>query len=413
MIFGLLGKTLGHSYSPRIHQFLGNDDYQLFERDPEELEEFFNNPSLQGINITIPYKTQALQICQTVSNIAKRIGCVNTMVRQEDGSWYGHNTDYDGFIYLLKRAHIDVINRHCLILGDGATATTVHVALENLGATSITHLSRHQYPTYADVEKFYEKTEIIINTTPVGMYPHNSACLIDITKFPYLEGVADVIYNPHRTGLLLQADSLDIPYSDGLPMLVAQAIAAGNLFQHTQHDPSHVESILTEIRKELENIILIGMPGAGKTTVGLALASDLDRPFCDADVIFKEQFGQSCADYILEHGEGDFRIKESEILRELGSQTGLVIATGGGCVTVQDNYIHLRQNGRIYQLIRPITELSTVGRPLSQGGLERLHELEKIRKPLYEAFAQCQIKNTTVQEAVIAIKEDFYAHISD
>ncbi len=413
MAFGLLGKTLGHSYSPRIHHSLGNDDYQLFERKPEELDEFFSDPSLQGLNITIPYKIDALKACKEVSPIAKRIGCVNTMVRQEDGSWYGHNTDYDGFLYLLQRASIDVADKHCLILGDGATSTTVHVALEMLGAASITHLSRHQYPTYDDVAEFHERTQIIINTTPVGMYPHAPERLINIVAFSHVEGVVDVIYNPHRTALLLQAESLGIPHSDGLPMLVAQAVAAGNLFQQKQHAPSSIEQILVEIRKELENIILIGMPGVGKTTIGAALAEELDRPFCDADIVFKEKLGLSSGEYINTYGEAAFREKESDILRELGSKTGLVIATGGGCVTVPENYIPLRQNGRIYQLIRPVEELPIADRPLSQGGLERLKELEQIRTPLYEKFAQCKIENHTIENTILAIKEDFYAHISD
>ena len=412
-LFGLLGKTLGHSYSPRIHHALGNTDYTLFERNPEELESFFADTTLQGLNITIPYKIQALHACQSISDIAARIGCVNTMVRQSDGSWYGHNTDYDGFLYMLQRAHIDVTNKHCLILGDGATSTTVHVALENLQVASITHVSRHQFPTYSDLATFQEKTQIIINTTPIGMYPNNPTSLIDISNFPNLTGVADVVYNPHRTAILLQAESLGLPYSDGLPMLIAQAVSAANLFQNKTHDPDCIERILTDIRQELENIILIGMPGVGKTTVGMELAKELGHTFCDADIIFAEQVGMSSGDYIVQHGEEAFRKKESEILNQLGSQTGLIIATGGGCVTVPDNYLYLRQNGRIYQLIRPVAQLATTGRPLSQGGMERLIELEQIRTPLYEAFAQCKVENQTVAIAVSAIKEDFYAHISD
>ena len=204
MKFGLLGRTLGHSFSPRIHNALGNTNYELFEREPSQLQEFFANPELQGINITFPYKVNALEACDVVDPRAERIGCVNTMVRK-DGKWHGYNTDYDGFVFTLKHASIDVSGKECIILGDGASSATVHVALEDLGAKSITHLSRKTAPLYTDAPNYYETAQIIINCTPIGMYPHNPANLIDIMQFSKLEGVVDLIYNPRRTVLLLQA----------------------------------------------------------------------------------------------------------------------------------------------------------------------------------------------------------------
>lgn len=412
MKFGLLGMTLGHSYSPRIHHDLGNTGYELFECDPSQLSTFFQNPALQGLNITIPYKVKALKACHTVSAIANRIGCVNTMVRQENGQWYGHNTDYDGFIYMLRRAHIPIKGNHCLVLGDGATSKTAHVALTDLGARSITHMSRHTPPTYDAIEQFYETTQVIINTTPVGMYPHNPDALINVEAFHHLVGVSDVIYNPHRTGLLIQTDSLGIPSTDGLPMLVAQAVYAAKLFQGQDYDDHTIESSLQSLRQELENIVLVGMPGVGKTTVGRQLAKVLHRPFYDSDDVFLREVGQSSSAYINMYGEAAFRVKESAILRELGTKTGVVIATGGGCVTVPENYIYLRQNGRIYQITRPLEELDMTDRPLSKGGLPALHQLAAIRTPMYESFAQRTISNRVVSETVALIKEDFYESIS-
>ena len=230
MKFGLLGRTLGHSFSPRIHSALGNTNYELFEREPSQLQEFFADPELQGINITIPYKVNALEACDVVDPRAERIGCVNTMVRK-DGKWHGYNTDYDGFVFTLQHAGIDVADKECIILGDGASSATVHVALEDLGAKNIVHLSRKTAPFYGDAPNYYETAQIVINCTPIGMYPHNPANLIDITQFSKLEGVVDLIYNPRRTILLLQAEMMEIPHCDGLPFLVAQGVEAANHFQ--------------------------------------------------------------------------------------------------------------------------------------------------------------------------------------
>ena len=276
MKFGLLGRTLGHSFSPHIHGVLGNTNYELFEREPSQLQEFFDDQELQGINITFPYKVNALEACDVVDPRAERIGCVNTMVRK-DGKWHGYNTDYDGFVFTLQHAGIDVSGKECIILGDGASSATVHVALEDLGAKSITHLSRKTAPFYDDAPNYYETAQIIINCTPIGMYPHNPASLIDITQFSKLEGVVDLIYNPRRTILLLQAEMMDVPHCDGLPFLVAQGVEAANHFQGESFGTKEIEQILRDMRREKENIILIGMPGVGKTTVGKALGEEMGR----------------------------------------------------------------------------------------------------------------------------------------
>ncbi len=410
MKFGLLGRTLGHSFSPRIHNALGNTNYELFEREPSQLQEFFANPELQGINITFPYKVNALEACDVVDPRAERIGCVNTMVRK-DGKWHGYNTDYDGFVFTLKHAGIDVSGKECIMLGDGASSATVHVALEDLGAKNIVHLSRKTAPFYGDAPNYYETAQIIINCTPIGMYPHNPASLIDIMQFSKLEGVVDLIYNPRRTVLLLQAEMMDIPHCDGLPFLVAQGVEAANHFQGESFGTKEIEQILRDMRREKENIVLIGMPGVGKTTVGKALGEEMGRTCVDVDHELEKEIG-NIATYITEQGEPAFREKEAEMIAKFGTQTGLIISTGGGCVTVPKNFAHLRQNGRIYQLTQPVENLSTSGRVLSSGGIERLRELEEIRTPMYESFAQCIVEhNRNAPKTVAAILEDFEANL--
>ena len=398
-MFGLLGRTLGHTYSPMIHSALGNPQYTIFEVEPEDIQAFFQRPDLQGLNITIPYKINAMQACQSISDIAESIGCVNTMVKQKDGSWYGTNTDYDGFLATLSWSNIVVKEKHCLILGDGASSNTVHVALERLGAASITHISRHRFPKYEHIAQFYERAQIIINCTPVGMYPHCPNQSIQLAPFTRLEGVIDLIYNPHRTGIVLEAETLGIPHVNGLIFLLAQAIAASSLFLDRTYDESILSDLYKQFRQVQENIVLIGMPGSGKSTIGEALANLTGRTLVDIDNRITEEVG-SISDYILTHGEPAFRTIEAKIIADVGKQTGLIISTGGGAVTIPENFAPLRQNGRIYEIYRPLEELDTTGRVLSSGGIERLQQLYTVRAPLYARFHQAQVLNIGTPESV-------------
>lgn len=410
-MFGLLGRTLGHTYSPMIHQSLGNTSYDIFEMEPDQLQDFFNRSDLQGLNITIPYKINALQACHHISDIAEAIGCVNTMVREADGSWYGTNTDYDGFLATLDWSSIEVKNKHCLILGDGASSNTVHVALERLGAASITHISRHRFPTYGHIAQFYERAQIIINCTPVGMYPYCPDQSIQLAPFTHLEGVIDLVYNPHRTAILIEAESLNILHVNGLVFLLAQAMAASALFLHRTYDKSILSGLYKQFRRNQENIVLIGMPGSGKSTIGEALAKLTGRTLIDIDNRITEEVG-AISDYILTHGEPAFRAIESRIISDVGKQTGLIISTGGGAVTTPENFAPLRQNGRIYEIYRLLEELDTTGRVLSSGGIERLQELYTVRAPLYARFRQAQVLNTGTPESVAQrILTDLYSNL--
>lgn len=410
-MFGLLGRTLGHTYSPMIHQSLGNTSYDIFEMEPDQLQDFFNRSDLQGLNITIPYKINALQACHHISDIAEAIGCVNTMVREADGSWYGTNTDYDGFLATLDWSSIEVKNKHCLILGDGASSNTVHVALERLGAASITHISRHRFPTYGHIAQFYERAQIIINCTPVGMYPYCPDQSIQLAPFTHLEGVIDLVYNPHRTAILIEAESLNILHVNGLVFLLAQAMAASALFLHRTYDKSILSGLYKQFRRNQENIVLIGMPGSGKSTIGEALAKLTGRTLIDIDNRITEEVG-AISDYILTHGEPAFRAIESRIISDVGKQTGLIISTGGGAVTTPENFAPLRQNGRIHEIYRPLEELDTTGRVLSSGGIERLQELYTVRAPLYARFRQAQVLNTGTPESVAQrILTDLYSNL--
>ena len=398
MEYGLIGERLGHSHSPRIHGLLADYDYQLRELSPEELPAFLEARDFRGLNVTIPYKKTVLPYCDQLGEGAQRIGCVNTLVHCPDGTLFGDNTDYYGIRAALNRGGVDPKSRHCLVLGTGGTSLTATRALEDLGAVSVKRVSRKGPLNYENV---YERTdtEIIVNTTPVGMYPNNGTAAVDLSRFPNLRGVADVVYNPLKTALLLQAEALGIPHAGGLTMLVVQAARAAELFTGNAIAEEKVEAVLRKVKADVTNLVLIGMPGSGKSTLGRLAAQLLNRPFLDADTIIVEKAGISIPEIFEKEGEAGFRRRETEVLSELGKQSGVVIATGGGAVLRQENLPLLRQNGWICRLRRPVEELPMEGRPLS-ASLQRLKEMEVEREPYYAAAADETLTNAGEPEAL-------------
>ena len=401
MICGLLGKTLGHSYSPLIHSYLGQYEYRLFEKQPHELEDFLKRGEFEGLNVTMPYKKDVIPYLDALSPIAARLGAVNTIVRRE-GKLIGHNTDYAGFLSMVHRSGLDPAAKKVLILGSGGASATAVAVMEDLGADVIV-ISRGGENNYNNLYTMHTDAAIIVNTTPVGMYPNTDFSPISISAFPALEGVLDVIYNPTNTMLLQLAQESGVYGMSGLWMLVAQAKEASEWFQNCTIPDEKITQIHNLVRAQVENIVLIGMPGCGKTTVGKALADKLGRQFFDADAEIAKKANMSIPEIFAKEGEDGFRSREIKVLSELGKQSGLVIATGGGCVTFSINHSFLHQNGRIFWLKRDISQLPTDGRPLSQKG--NLEEMYRIRKPLYESFADVIIESETVEQAVQQIME--------
>ena len=395
---GLLGRKLGHSYSPQIHSHLASYEYTLFEKEPEELEAFLKNGGFTGLNVTIPYKKDVIPYLDELSPTAKRLGAVNTIVRREDGSLIGHNTDYFGFCSMVGRSGLTVAGKKVLVLGSGGASNTAVAALEEMGAQVVV-ISRSGENNYDNLHR-HADAAVIVNTTPVGMYPKTGVSPISLERFQKLEGVLDVVYNPARTQLLLDAESRGLTTMNGLWMLVAQAKESAEWFAGVQIPDGKIAKIHGLLRAQMENIVLIGMPGCGKTTVGQALVTMQGKRFVDADAVLEERVGRKITDIIPTDGEEAFRQMETDTLAELGKQSGLVIATGGGCVTREWNYPLLHQNGTILWLTRELDKLPTHGRPLSQTG--KLQQMYAVREPMYRRFADAVISNDAAVEQTIA-----------
>ena len=385
--YGLLGEKLGHSYSPQIHAQLASYPYDLYEVAPERLDAFLRTTELAGMNVTIPYKKAVIPYCKALSPAAARIGSVNTLVRRADG-WYGDNTDYDGFCYMAR--DFAIAGKKALVLGNGGVSLTVQQALRDLGAREAVVISRRGPDNYQNLAR-HADAQIIANATPVGMYPNNGASPLDLAGFPRLEGVLDLIYNPARTALLLQAERRGIACNGGLEMLVAQAKRAAELFTGRAIADSEIERITRSLAGQMQNIVLIGMPGCGKTTLGKALADRLGRPFYDADAVLEQRTGRSIPEIFHCDGEAAFRALETQTLAELGKGSGAVIATGGGCVTRPENAPLLRQNGRVVWVKRPLDRLPVSGRPISQR--MSAAAIYAQRRDRYAAFAAYTVEN--------------------
>lgn len=394
---GLLGKKLSHSYSPQIHSYLGEYDYTLEEVEPEKLQNFFCNNDYTGLNVTIPYKKDVIPFCDELSDCARKMGAVNTIVLQNDGTRIGHNTDYFGFSSIVQQMHIPLVGKKVLVLGSGGASVTAVAVLEELGAKVIV-ISRSGENNYNNLH-LHRDTSIIVNATPVGMYPNAGISPVDLDLFPNLEGVMDIIYNPGKTRLLLDAEARNIPCQNGLWMLVAQAKESAEWFLGRKISDDIIGVIHKKLQKQMENIVLIGMPGCGKSTVGKILAERLGREFIDADAEIVRVAGMSIPEIFATQGESGFRQLETKVLSILGQKSGQVIATGGGCVTREENYPLLHQNGTIYWLKRDLESLPTDGRPLSQS--IALEQMYSIRQPMYNRFCDYIVSNDGAPEDAV------------
>ncbi len=392
---GLLGEKLGHSYSPQIHRLLGDYAYSLFEVPPDALGTFLRQGDFSGLNVTIPYKKAVIPYCAALSPRAKAVGAVNTIVRRPDGTLIGHNTDYFGFERMLASTGLSAAGKKALVLGSGGASNTAAAVLRAAGAEVVV-ISRTGENNYQNLDR-HADARLLVNTTPVGMFPNVEESPISLEPFGALEGVLDVIFNPARTKLLMDAQRRGLVTCGGLQMLVSQAKESAEWFTGHAIDDGVIPDILCTIRAQTENIILIGMPGCGKTTVGQILAKKTGRPFRDADAEIEAKAGMSIPEIFARCGEDGFRALETQVLAELGRQSGCIIATGGGCVTRACNYPLLHRNGVLFCLNRGIDHLPTAGRPLSQNG--DLQEMYRIRRPLYQRFADVQIDCTGTPEA--------------
>lgn len=400
MRFGLLGRKLGHSYSPQIHEFLGDYEYPLYEKEPEEIADFMTSDNFDGMNVTIPYKETVIPYMSALSDAAKKIGSVNTVTRLPDGSLYGDNTDYYGFSFLLDTAGFDVENKKVIVLGNGGASKTVVCVCRDRKAREVTVISRaSETDNYSNISK-HSDADYIFNTTPVGMYPNNGERLIDLDLFKNCKGVADLIYNPSKTQFLLDAEALGIPNINGLVMLCAQAVKAAESFIKTEFEKGKTLEILSALESRMLNIVLVGMPGCGKSTAGKALADKLHRELVDTDSLIVENEGMPIPQIFEEKGEKYFRDAEAAAVKQAGKMSSKIIATGGGAILRDENKTALRQNSVVVFLSRDISTLATDGRPLSKSG--RLVEMFEARLPHYKAVSDITVEvdkdpNVTVE----------------
>ena len=387
--YGLIGNPLEHSFSPQIHSLIGDYEYKLYPMPEEAVAPFLKDCPLDALNVTIPYKETVIPELSRISDEAKRIGSVNTIVKGADGSLSGYNTDYFGFTAMLNYYGISVKGKKTLILGSGGASKTAQAVVSDMGAREVVVISRKGENNYGNLH-LHRDAEIIVNTTPLGMYPKNGDAAVNLKDFPGCEGVADIVYNPGKTALLLQAEELGIPCAYGLSMLAAQAIKAAEYFFDTTYPDSLLPRVLSGIAARMRNVVLVGMPGCGKSTVGRIIARKLGKELLDCDAVITEKTGKTPAEWITECGEARFREIETEVLGDITKLSGKVIATGGGAVTVAENRALLRQNGSVFFINRNIELLATKGRPLS-GGIEVRRALYEKRLPLYRAFCDEEI----------------------
>ncbi len=410
MKYGCIAEKLSHSFSKEIHSYLGDYPYELCEVGKGELSAFFKKRDFLAINVTIPYKQDVIPYLDEISETAERIGAVNTIVNK-NGKLYGYNTDFFGMRELFLYSNINPSGKKALVLGSGGTSKTAAAVLESLGAEKTVRVSRtpsEGLVDYQTAERLHSDAEIIVNTTPVGMYPNIGKCPVDLDKFPKVQGVVDAVYNPLNSKLVTDAGKRGIVATGGLYMLVAQAHRASELFLDTKLPREKIEEIYKIIYKKTQNVVLVGMPSSGKSTVGRILARDLSRPFFDTDEEIVKRAKREISDIFKEDGESAFRDMESEVIREISAYRGAVIATGGGAVLREENVDFLRENSRIYFIDRPLENLMpTADRPLAQDREEIKKRYEE-RYDIYCHSCDCHIRsNNVIADTVKEIKEDF------
>lgn len=406
--YATIGRKLPHSYSGLIHRKFNKYDFSLLELEPEEVRDFMLHGEYRGITITIPYKQVALEVSDVASESARRIGCANTLVRRNDGTLCADNTDYPGFLYMTRRAGISFKGAKVLILGSGGTSLTTRTVVADEGAREVVIVSRTGQVNYSNVRELHGDADIVINATPVGMYPDTAAKPLNLEEFPHLKALVDVIYNPMRTRLTQQALRLGLPVADALRMLVAQAFYAMELFLGEKQDERMIDDVTSAIRRDTANVVLIGMPGSGKTTIGKAVAEKLGREFVDMDAVVEARTGKSIQSIFAEAGEAEFRRLEAEAIVDYSKRSSLVIATGGGAVMAEENRLNLAQNSFVFLLERNLDLLEIGnGRPLSSSR-DALAGLYAKRIPVYRAFADVEIDNNGLTaDAVASIVEKF------
>ena len=406
---GLLGERLSHSFSPLIHAELGDYEYRLYEKKPDELETFVRYGEFDGLNVTIPYKKAVIPFCASLSETARGTGSVNTLTRLPDGSLYGDNTDYFGFTYLLQKTGINIAAGEIIVLGGGGSSLTVQSALRCAGAKEVVTVSRDGPDNYENVRE-HRDAIMIINTTPVGMYPNNGVSPIaDLGIFQRCKAVIDLIYNPGMTELLLQAEERGMMAAGGLAMLAAQAKKSAECFTGTNIKDEKIETLTLKIARLTRNIVLIGMPGCGKTSVGLALAKKLGRNFADTDDWVVENAGKPIPAIFEEDGEDAFRALENSALQALCKKSGMIIATGGGVVKLPENRRVIRQNGIIVFLDRDVAQLPVSGRPLSER--DGIAALAAERLPLYLQWSGHVVQVRSVEQTAADIHEQLFGGI--
>ena len=387
--YGCIGEHLPHSFSREIHGEIGGYAYELKELTPEELPGFMTSRGFMGINVTIPYKQAVIPFLDEIDETARAIGAVNTVVNR-DGKLYGYNTDLYGLTRLIRRIGLDLSGKKVLVLGTGGTSRTASYAAEKLGARAVYRVSRTSREgslSYEDVLQNHTDAEIILNTTPCGMFPRPAEQPLSLESFTRLEGVVDAIYNPLRSRLVLDARSRGVPAEGGLYMLVAQAVRASELFLDTAYPEELTDRIYDRILRRKENLVLIGMPGSGKSAVGKILTEATGKPLADTDRLIVEKAGKQIPDIFRDDGEPAFRDLESEIIRDLSLQGGQVVSTGGGAVLRPENVTLLRQNGCLFWLDRdPDSLVPTDDRPLADTS-EKMRKLYQEREPVYRASA--------------------------